>query len=190
MLRSKRLFDIVFSLIGIIVLSPVMIIIAIAVEISVPGSVLFRQEREGKDRQIFYILKFRTMGSARNTSGTMDDDSGSHKVAGAGHFLRRTKLDELPQLFNILRGDMSFVGPRPYVVDESLDLPDERFAMRPGLTGLAQVYGNTCLSWEERTAYDIEYIRNYSIGLDVMIMLRTVKVVVKGEGACVRHIGE
>lgn len=174
----KRLLDIIFSFICMVALSPVLLIIALLIMATVPGSVVFTQERVGRNGEVFRILKFRTMaGRGRH----------KEKVVGIGAFLRRTKLDELPQLLNILAGDMSFVGPRPYVVEESRGLPAERFRMRPGLTGLAQVYGNTHLSWEERTAYDIEYVRNWSVCLDVKILLRTVKVIVDGEEACVRH---
>lgn len=174
----KRLLDIVFSFICIGVLSPVLLVIAVLIKLTISGNAIFSQERVGRNREIFRILKFRTIAKRGPNKG---------KVVGIGGFLRRTKLDELPQLLNILFGDMSFVGPRPYVVEESKGLPAERFVMRPGLTGLAQVNGNTYLSWEERTAYDIEYIRRWSMGMDVKILLRTVKVIVDGEEECVRH---
>lgn len=180
MLAIKRLLDIVFSLLGIIFLGPVLLFVSVLVRLTVPGSVLFTQLRVGRRKEVFRILKFRTMA-----------ENGPHagEVVGVGGFLRRTKLDELPQMLNILIGDMSFVGPRPYIVEESEGLPAERFRMAPGLTGLAQVNGNTCLAWEERTAYDIEYVRNWSLGLDFLILLKTVRVVLCGEEKCMRHKG-
>ena len=178
MLVLKRLSDVLLSLTGIILLLPLLLIMSLLVKLTIPGSVFFAQERVGKDKRVFRILKYRTMAAYGERSG---------KTAGIGKFLRRTKLDELPQLINIMKGDMSFVGPRPYVPAESEGLSDERFAMRPGLTGLAQVNGNTCLSWAERTEYDIEYVKKWSLLLDLRIIMRTVKVVVRGEEACVKH---
>ena len=178
LLDVKRLLDIIFSFICIIVFSPVTLIIVVLVNITIPGSVIFSQNRVGRGGKIFRILKFRTMAQHKSKAGI---------VVGIGGFLRRTKLDELPQLFNIFLGDMSFVGPRPYIEEEHKRLPDERLEMRPGLTGLAQVNGNTCLSWEERTRYDLEYVNNWSLGLDIRILLQTVKLIVYGEEACVRR---
>lgn len=179
MLALKRLSDIVLSMIGIIILLPFLLIVSLLVKLTIPGSVFFAQDRVGKDKRVFRILKYRTMAAYGDNVG---------KTVGVGGFLRRTKLDELLQLFNILIGDMSFVGPRPYIPDESEGLSDERFVMRPGLTGLAQVNGNTYLSWDERTAYDVEYMKKWSLWMDLKIILKTVKVVVRGEEACVRHI--
>ena len=178
MLFLKRLSDFLLSLTGIIVLLPLLLIISLLVRLTIPGPAFFAQDRVGKDRRVFRILKFRTMAAHGENAG---------KTAGIGNFLRRTKLDELLQLFNILAGDMSFVGPRPYILSESEGLPDGRFTMRPGLTGLAQVSGNTFLSWDERTGYDLEYVDKWSPWLDLKIILRTVKVVVLGEEACVKH---
>ena len=179
MLFIKRTLDIVFSLLLIILLCPVMLLEALLIKCTVPGDIFFDQVRVGKGKKGFYILKFRTMAERGGKEG---------QVVGIGWFLRRTKLDELPQLMNILWGDMSFVGPRPYVEDEGLNLPDERYIVRPGLTGLAQVNGNKYLPWDERTAYDIEYVRNLSLGLDLKIILKTFLVVLLGEEKFVHHL--
>ena len=174
----KRLCDVVFSAAGIIFLFPLLFVITVVIKISVPGKVLYRQTRVGYRQKCFTILKFRTMSDA--------PDRTAH-IPASCKWLRRFKLDELPQLFNILIGEMSFIGPRPYVIHESQGLDELRYQMRPGLTGLAQVYGNRELSWEERTAYDIEYVQNYCFVLDWKILLRTLKVIALGEKACVKH---
>ena len=174
--EAKRILDVVFSLLAIVALVPFWLFIVVAIKLTLPGSVLFRQIRIGKDEKPFEILKFRTLcGRGQALSSEF------------GSFLRRTKLDETPQLFNILAGQMSFVGPRPYIPEESVGLQKERYSVRPGLTGLAQVNGNTFLTWKERTAYDVEYVRNQSLLLDFQILLRTVRVIVKGEKACLKH---
>lgn len=174
--EAKRILDVVFSLLAIVALVPFWLFIVVAIKLTLPGSVLFRQIRIGKDEKPFEILKFRTLcGRGQALSSEF------------GSFLRRTKLDETPQLINILLGQMSFVGPRPYIPEESVGLQKERYSVRPGLTGLAQVNGNTFLTWKERTAYDVEYVRNQSLLLDFQILLRTVRVIVKGEKACLKH---
>ena len=178
MLRIKRGCDVVFSALGLVVLSPLFLLAALFTLLTVRGSAIFVQTRIGYKKREFRIFKFRTMSSGETEEG---------RAGAVGRLLRRTKLDELPQLVNVLRGDMSFVGPRPYVPEESRGLPDERFSMRPGLTGLAQVNGNRELSWEERTAYDLDYVRGYSLGLDARILLKTVRVVLLGEKAVVKH---
>ena len=178
-LYTKRLFDIIVSAAGIIALSPLLLILTAVIKLSIPGKVLFRQVRVGYHKKLFTILKFKTMIEG--------SDEESSSVPDSGNWLRRFKLDELPQLHNILVGDMSFVGPRPYVPKESQGLDEVRYQMRPGLTGLAQVYGNRELSWEERTAYDVEYVSNHNLILDLKILLRTIKVIALGEKACVKH---
>ena len=183
-LRAKRLFDIVLGLFAIVFLAPLWILTGVASRICVRGSILFRQTRLGYHAEKFQILKFRTMHDG------MEADAVDTQIPECGKWLRRLKLDELPQLINIVKGDMSFVGPRPYIEAESAGLPSERYAMRPGLTGLAQVNGNAELSWEERTAYDLKYIREFTLLLDLKILLLTARVPVIGEKACVRHIGD
>ena len=174
--EAKRILDFMFSLLIIVVFIPLWLLIALAVKLTIPGSILFRQTRIGKDEKPFEILKFRTLC-----------ENGQSQSSKLGLFLRRTKLDETPQLLIILEGKMSFVGPRPYIPEESVGLQKERYSVRPGLTGLAQVNGNTFLTWEERTAYDVEYVRNQSLLLDFKILLRTIRVILKGEEACLTH---
>ncbi len=174
----KRLFDLVFSAAGLILLSPLLLLLMIILNFYFPGKVIFRQTRMGYRKKLFTILKYRTMSSV---------DQNKKSVPPPGKLLRRFKLDELPQLLNILAGEMSFIGPRPYVVTESRGLDEERYQMRPGMTGLAQVNGNSELTWEERTAYDVEYVRNFSLALDLKILLKTAKVIVLGENSCVKH---
>lgn len=182
MLQTKRLIDVIFGLLGIVLLSPIWLLTAVVVKASVHGSVLFRQTRIGYREQKFQILKFRALHDEEGLTGVPDN------IPRSGKVIRRLKLDELPQLINIIKGEMSFVGPRPYIEIECTGLAAERYEMRPGLTGLAQVNGNTELCWEERTAYDLEYIRNFTLWMDIRILLRTIRVILLGEKACIRHI--
>ena len=183
MLQIKRVFDVVFGLLGIVILSPVWFLTGVFIKASVRGRVIFTQTRIGYKGQKFQILKFRTMHDEDGTDGI------ARQMPRCGQVIRRLKLDELPQLINILKGEMSFVGPRPYIERECTGLPAERYEMRPGLTGLAQVNGNAELDWEERTAYDLEYIRSFTLWKDIRIIFRTIRVIILGEQACVRHIG-
>lgn len=182
MLRVKRLTDFIFGLIGIVCLAPLWILIEIVIKTCIQGSALFRQTRIGYHKTKFQILKFRTMNEGKQSASIQNH------IPLCGKILRRLRLDELPQLINIVKGEMSFVGPRPYIEQESIGLPIERYKMRPGMTGLAQVNGNTELSWDERTAYDLYYIENYTLWMDIGILLRTIKVIILGEKACVRHM--
>lgn len=179
----KRLLDILLSSIGIIVLSPVMLVTAFLVRIKLGSPVIFRQKRPGKNEKIFEMYKFRSMTSERDKDGKMLPDE--MRLTEFGKKLRSTSLDELPELFNILKGDMSIVGPRPLLV-KYLPLYSEkqrhRHDVRPGLTGLAQVKGRNLITWEEKFSLDIEYIRNITFKQDLKILLDTVKVVVKKEG--------
>lgn len=185
-LRIKRGLDVVFSILGILLFSPLLILIAFLVKTSIPGSVLYRQTRIGYKQKRFKILKFRSMKTDPDTKEDLPCCS-EGRVPFVGMWIRRLKLDELPQLYNILIGDMSFIGPRPYIEKESLELPAERYSMRPGLTGLAQVNGNRELGWDERTAYDIDYVRSFGFLMDVKILMRTVMTVILGEKACLKH---
>ena len=185
----KRAADIAVSALGLLVLSPLLLATALFVRLTIPGGAVFTQTRIGWRRRPFCIYKFRTMRLDEEAEEQMDLSRDEERMTAVGRFLRRTKIDELPQLFNVLWGDMSLVGPRPYIPGESEGMPAERFSMRPGLTGLAQVCGNRELSWEERTAYDIDYCRRFSLGLDVWILLRTLRVIVRGEKACVKRRG-
>lgn len=180
----KRLFDIVCALAAIIVFSWLYIIVAVLVRIKLGSPIIFKQKRPGRDEKIFELYKFRTMTDERDENGELLPDG--VRLTKFGKILRRTSLDELPEAFNILKGDMSVVGPRPLLV-EYLPLYDEtqkrRHNVRPGLSGLAQIKGRNAISWEEKFTYDIEYADNISFVGDVKIILLTVwKAFVKEEG--------
>jgi len=179
----KRPLDIILSLIAIIVLSPLMLIIAVLVRIYLGSPVIFKQQRPGLNEKIFTMYKFRTMTDERDENGELLPDS--ERLTKFGKFLRSTSLDELPELFNILKGDMSIVGPRPLLV-EYLPLYNEhqkrRHKVRPGLSGLAQVSGRNAISWEERFDLDVEYVDNVSFLLDIKIIFLTLKKVILREG--------
>lgn len=179
----KRLIDITCSLAALIVLSPVLLILTIVGAIKMKGNPFFTQLRPGKDEKIFELVKFRTMTCEKDKDGNLLPDE--KRLTKYGKFLRSTSLDELPELWNILKGDMSIVGPRPLLV-EYLPLYNEtqkhRHDVRPGLTGLAQVRGRNTISWGERFQLDITYIENISFFEDVKIIFETVGKVVKRDG--------
>ena len=179
----KRFFDIVLSLTALIVLSPVLLIVAVLVRVKLGSPVIFCQERPGKDEKIFRLYKFRSMTDRRDENGNLLPDE--IRLTKFGRLLRSTSLDELPELWNILKGDMSIVGPRPLLVKYLLRYNEEqrhRHDVRPGLTGLAQVNGRNAISWEERFAYDVEYVKTVSFWLDVRILFLTVAVVFRRSG--------
>lgn len=181
----KRLIDIVVSLVVLIPFLPLWVLIAILIKLTSEGPVFFLQDRPGKNKEIFKIYKFRTMrpGSEKMVKGKevfLDDD----RITTIGRFLRRTKLDEIPQVLNVLKGEMSLVGPRPERIDSLADYTEEiskRLNMKPGMTGLAQVSGNIYLSLEDRYKYDVYYVENFSLLLDLKIILRTIGVILFGE---------
>lgn len=179
----KRLLDILLSLNAIIILSPIYLIIAIMVKIKLGSPIIFCQERPGKDEKIFKMYKFRSMTSETDKDGNLLPDE--VRLTSFGKKLRSTSLDELPELFNILKGDMSIVGPRPLLV-RYLPLYNEeqrkRHSVRPGLTGLAQVSGRNAISWEDKFKKDVEYTRNLTFIFDCKIIIKTVFSVVKKEG--------
>ena len=182
----KRLIDIVVSAAGIIVLSPVLLILWIIVRVKLGKPAIFTQERPGKDEKIFKLYKFRSMTGERDEKGELLPDE--VRLTAFGEKLRGTSLDELPELFNILKGDMSLIGPRPLLVGY---LPyytkreQLRHSVRPGLTGLAQVSGRNFIAWDDRLAKDVEYVENLSLLLDLKILLKTVMVVFKKENVAV-----
>ena len=182
-LMLKRLIDILGSLIGIIVLSPVYIIVGILVYLKLGSPILFSQMRPGKDEKIFKMYKFRSMLDSTNHLGEVLPDE--ERLTPFGARLRSTSLDELPELFNVLKGEMSLVGPRPLLV-EYLDLySDEqkkRHKMRPGITGWAQVNGRNSISWSEKLSLDVEYVEKFNLLLDMKILFMTVFKVFKKEG--------
>ena len=179
----KRPLDVILSLLAIAVLSPVLLIIAILVKAKLGSPILFKQKRPGLNEKIFTMYKFRTMTDARDENGELLPDS--MRLTRFGKILRSTSLDELPELLNILKGDMSFVGPRPLLV-EYLPLYNEhqkrRREVRPGLSGLAQVSGRNAISWEEKFRLDVEYVDNVSFFLDCKIIFLTIKKVIAREG--------
>ena len=183
-LAIKRTADIIFSAAGLIVLMPILLISAILLEIFMPGPLFFKQQRVGKNGSLFNILKFRSMKVDKALEASHDFTRDAERMTPFGKLLRRTKIDELPQLWNVLVGDMSLVGPRPTVkeqTDKYNDYQRQRLNMRPGMTGLAQVNGNVSLTWDKRFVYDIEYVNNFSVLLDIKILCKTVLVVIMGE---------
>jgi lipopolysaccharide/colanic/teichoic acid biosynthesis glycosyltransferase len=178
----KFLFDRIVSLIGLIVASPFMILIAIAIKLDSEGPVLFRQKRTGKFGREFYIYKFRTMVA----NNDVHDFSKADMPTRVGKFLRRTSLDEIPQLFSIVSAKMSFIGPRPWIPDYYDNMNEaqrHRCDVRPGLTGLAQCMGRNKITIKDKINYDLEYIKNYSLIQDIKIVLLTIKAVFTGKGA-------
>ena len=179
----KRLLDFILSFLAIIILSPVMLIIYILVRVKLGKPAIFKQQRPGKDEKIFTLYKFRTMTDEKDENGNLLPDE--KRLTKFGKMLRSTSLDELPELFNILKGDMAIVGPRPLLVEYLKLYNDEqrkRHNVRPGLTGLAQVSGRNSISWENRFEKDIEYINKLTFINDLKIILITIKKVIKKEG--------
>ncbi len=179
----KRLLDILLSLLALSVLSPFLLIFTVIGAIVMKGNPFFTQPRPGKDEKIFKLIKFRTMTCATDKDGNLLPDE--QRLTGYGRFLRSTSIDELPELINILIGDMSIIGPRPLLV-QYLPLYNEeqrhRHDVRPGLSGLAQVNGRNTVSWEQKFAYDVEYVGNITFLGDVKIILDTIKVVLSRDG--------
>ena len=179
----KRILDIVLSLSAIIILSPVLLILYILVKVKLGSPVLFKQERPGKDEKIFTLCKFRTMTDKRGADGELLPDE--ERLTKFGKKLRSTSLDELPELFNILKGEMSIIGPRPLLVrylSRYNEFQRHRHDVRPGLTGLAQINGRNAITWEQKFAYDVEYVNNLSFALDLHILFGTVRAVLRREG--------
>ena len=180
---KKRLFDIFSSIIGLLVLAPVVLIIAFLIQRKLGSPILFRQVRPGKDEKPFEMIKFRTMRDAIDKNGSPLPDS--ERVEPFGNFLRNSSLDEIPELWNVLKGEMSLVGPRPLLM-EYLPLYSteqaRRHNVRPGITGWAQVNGRNAISWEEKFKYDVWYLENQSFWLDMKIIWMTIKKVMAREG--------
>ena len=179
----KRVMDILGSLMGLILLSPVFIVTAILVYIKLGSPIFFVQERVGKDNKVFKMIKFRSMKNDKNKYGEYLSDE--ERLTPFGEKLRSLSIDELPELINVLKGDMSLVGPRPLLVDYLELYSDEqirRHEMRPGITGLAQVNGRNSISWGERFKLDVSYIDTYNLFLDIKILFMTVYKVIKRDG--------
>jgi undecaprenyl phosphate N,N'-diacetylbacillosamine 1-phosphate transferase len=190
----KRLIDIIIAELALVMLSPVLLLIALAIRLDSTGEVLFRQKRTGRGGRPFTLFKFRTMfvdsPDLRNSDGSTYNGREDARVTRVGRFLRTTSLDELPQLFNVLAGDMSLVGPRPDLVDQtSYYGPDQwrRLIVRPGITGLAQINGRNGIPWADRTLLDLEYVSNLSLQKDGQILWRTVGYVLARRDIFVTH---
>ncbi len=182
----KRILDFTLSLIAFIILLPVMLIVYILVRVKLGKPVIFKQERPGKNEKIFTLYKFRTMTDEKDEKGNLLPDS--KRLTKFGRILRSTSLDELPELINIIKGDMSIVGPRPLLVRYLPYYTEEekhRHDVRPGLTGLAQISGRNTVTWDERLKLDVEYVKNCTFIKDIKIILKTIKTVLKKEGILV-----
>lgn len=176
----KRLLDFVLSLIALIILSPVILIVAILVKIKLGSPVLFKQERPGKNEKIFRMYKFRTMTDEKDEDGNLLPDD--IRLTKFGKILRSTSLDELPELFNILKGDMSIVGPRPLLVNYLpyyTEREKHRHDVRPGLTGWAQINGRNTTLWDDRLEQDVYYVKHISFKIDIWIIIKTIQKVIK-----------
>ena len=175
---GKRFLDLLLSTLAIVILSPVLLVVAILVRVKLGSPVLFHQERPGRNEKIFTLCKFRTMTDKRDEKGNLLPDA--DRLTKFGKLLRATSLDELPELFNIWKGDMSIIGPRPLLVSYLPWYAEEerlRHTVRPGLTGLAQVSGRNFLDWDSRLSKDVEYVKNLSFAMDIKVLVKTVTVV-------------
>lgn len=179
----KRLIDIVCSGLGLIIISPILLIVAILIRIKLGSPIFFTQDRVGKDGRIFKMIKFRTMLDATDKWGEPLPDE--DRLTPFGKMIRSTSIDELPELINVFKGDMSLVGPRPLLVEyKELYSPEQfrRHEVRPGITGWAQVNGRNSISWKERFELDVEYVENFNLFMDIKILFMTVFKVLKKDG--------
>ncbi|MBQ6478122.1 MAG: sugar transferase [Erysipelotrichaceae bacterium] len=178
----KRVFDFILSLTALIILSPIFLILIIIGTVQMQGNPFFTQERPGRDEKIFKLIKFRSMSNRKDKEGNLLPDE--ERITNYGEFIRKTSLDELPELFNILKGDMAIVGPRPLLVKYLPYYTEEerlRHSVRPGLTGLAQINGRNNLDWDPRLALDVQYVKNLSLVNDIRILIATVFKVFRRE---------
>jgi lipopolysaccharide/colanic/teichoic acid biosynthesis glycosyltransferase len=187
---GKRWFDFLVSALGLVIGAPVFLLVALAIRLDSPGPAFFRQERIGRQRQRFVVIKFRTMTDRPRGDRQSQQDEGlftehDQRITRVGRVLRRLSLDELPQLMNVLKGEMSLIGPRPILTEQLSALDsnsDERFDVRPGITGLAQVSGRRAVSWPQQLSLDVDYARRVSLALDMKIIFWTIGIVVTGAG--------
>lgn len=174
----KRILDFILSFLGIIVLSPLFLVLIFLIRIKLGSPVFFKQKRPGKGEKIFTLCKFRTMTDKKDADGKLLPDS--ERLTKFGKLLRATSMDELPELFNILKGDMSIIGPRPLLISYLPYYTDKeklRHTVRPGLTGLAQVSGRNFIDWDSRFKKDVEYVQNLSFGMDMKVLWMTIRTV-------------
>ncbi len=184
----KRAFGILFSLLGLIVTSPIMLIVAILIKIESPGPVIFKQQRIGKDGKVFEIYKFRSMcQNAEKTGSGVYSDKNDSRVTKVGKFIRATSIDEIPQFLNVLKGDMAFIGPRPpltyhpWPYEQYTEHQKKMFDVRPGLTGWAQVHGRKQVEWNKRIELNVWYVENVSFLLDLKIIFSTLLKLIKDD---------
>lgn len=179
----KRVFDLIFSFLVVSVFLPLILIIGFLIKLDSKGGVFYLQDRLGENEKTFKIIKFRTMvANAEKIGARLRVEKNDPRITKIGAFLRKTSLDEIPQFFNVLKGDMSVVGPRPALVSNLKKYSPEqkrRLLMKPGITGLAQIKGRAALSWPERIEYDLKYIENYSLKMDFIIILKTFSCIFK-----------
>ncbi|UOW69353.1 sugar transferase [Paraclostridium bifermentans] len=185
-----RILDLISSIIGLIVGIPVIVVFAVFIKIEDKGPIFYKQERLGKNNKIFYVYKLRSMKvDAEKNGGAQWAKKNDPRITKIGTFIRKTRIDEIPQLINILKGDMSLIGPRPerpeltYQFEKEIPGFTKRLIVKPGLTGLAQVNGGYDISPKEKLYWDIKYIQNRCILMDIKIIIKTIKVVITGEGA-------
>lgn len=189
----KRFFDVIFSLIGLLLVSPVLILAAIAIKLESKGPVIFKQERMGKNARLFKILKLRSMSVGAEKGGVYTTKNDA-RVTKVGKFIRNTSIDEFPQFINILKGDMSVIGPRPTLTyhpwkyEEYTEEQIKRFQVRPGVTGWAQVNGRNTVQWDQRLKYDVEYVENLSLAFDIKIFFKTLVNVIAMKN--IANVGE
>lgn len=179
----KRFLDVVFSFLGLLLLSPVFLLVTIGLFFANNGKPFFVQKRPGKDERLFNIIKFKTMNDKKGADGKLLSDA--ERLTAIGKLVRKTSLDEVPQLINVLKGDMSLIGPRPLLADYLPlynDGQKKRHQVRPGITGWAQVNGRNAISWKQKFEYDVWYVTNISLKLDIVIFFKTIQKVLKGEG--------
>jgi len=185
-LYVKYVFDYILSISLLIILSPIFLIIAVMIKLDCKGPALFKQERVGKDGKLFKIYKFRTMvDNAVNIEHGFGLEENDPRIAFIGKFLRKWSLDELPQLINVIKGEMSIIGPRPtlqYQVKQYNEFQKKRLLMKPGITGWAQVNGRNSLTWEERINFDVLYVECYTLWLDLEIFIKTIMVTILRKG--------
>ncbi|WP_349408721.1 exopolysaccharide biosynthesis polyprenyl glycosylphosphotransferase [Pseudalkalibacillus sp. SCS-8] len=185
----KRVLDILIAIIGLLLTLPILLLVSIAIKLESPGSILYFQERVGKDGKYFNIIKLRSMYSDAEKKGAQWAIKNDPRVTMIGAFIRKTRIDEIPQLINVLKGDMSIIGPRPerpiFTAQFNKELPGfvNRLAVKPGITGWAQVNGGYEISPQEKLEFDLFYIENMSIKLDLKIIVKTISIIFTGEGA-------
>ena len=179
----KRVFDFFAALFGMVLISPIFLLISIFLAVANDGKPFFFQQRPGKNGKIFRIVKFKTMNDRKDTDGNLLSDA--ERLTKVGTFVRKTSLDEIPQLLNVIKGDMSLIGPRPLLVHYVhlySAFQNRRHEVRPGITGWAQVNGRNAISWDKKFEYDVWYVDNISLALDVKIIFKTIQKVIKSEG--------